>query len=146
MDNSVDMQVKELNKRASGQAFEVILSPTTPDAKVEFPLSPKTKKGTSLDEIKKKLEAADERRKSHEAELLKHLAEAREHQKEVVQKAIKESCDFSKQTQEKVIQKMEANKENRTARLAALNEKFKEKDKKLQEVRKNKEQMKDTKN
>lgn len=58
-----ELQVKVLNKRASGHAFEVILSPSTPDAKGEFPLSPLKKKGTSLDEIKKKLEAAEERRK-----------------------------------------------------------------------------------
>lgn len=57
-----DIQVKELNKRASGHAFEVILSPSNPDPK-GFPLSPPKKKGTSLDEIKKKLEAAEERRK-----------------------------------------------------------------------------------
>ncbi|XP_041843255.1 stathmin 1b isoform X1 [Melanotaenia boesemani] len=140
------IQVKELNKRASGQAFEVILSPSTPDAKVDFPLSPNKKKETSLDEIKRKLEAADERRRSHEAEVLKHLAEKREHEKEVIQKAIEESCNFSKLAQEKLNQKMEANKENRTARMAALNEKFKEKDKKLQEVRKNKESIKETEN
>lgn len=59
--------------------------------------------------------------------MLKHLAEAREHEKEVIQKAIKENCDFSKLAQEKLTQKMEANKENRTARQAALTEKFKEK-------------------
>lgn len=137
------MQVKVLNKRTSGQAFEVILSPTSPDAKGEFPLSPLRKKETSLDEIKKKLEAAEERRKSHEAEVLKHLAEKREHEKEVIQKAIEESCKFSKMVEEKLNQKMEANKENRSARMAALNEKFKEKDKKLEEVRKNKEATKD---
>lgn len=63
MSRHTDIQVKELNKRASGHAFEVILSPTTPDAKVDFPLSPVKKRETSLDEIKKKLEAADERRR-----------------------------------------------------------------------------------
>ncbi|XP_061572495.1 stathmin-like [Cololabis saira] len=139
MSSSSDIQIKELNKRASGQAFEVILSPSTPDAKVEFPLSPNKKKETSLDEIKRKLEAAEERRRSHEAEVLKQLAEKREHEKEVIQKAIEENCNFSKLAQEKLNQKMEVNKENRSARMAALNEKFKEKDKKLQEVRKNKE-------
>uniref|UniRef100_A0A3B4UGL7 Stathmin 1 n=2 Tax=Seriola TaxID=8160 RepID=A0A3B4UGL7_SERDU len=138
-----DIKVKELNKRASGHAFEVILSPSTPDPKGEFPLSPLRKKETSLDEIKKKLEAANERRKSHEAEVLKNLAEKREHEKEVIQKAIEENCNFSKKAEEKLNQKMEANKENRTARMAALNEKFKEKDKKFEEVRKNKESMKE---
>ncbi|XP_026148718.1 stathmin 1b [Mastacembelus armatus] len=138
-----DIQVKELNKRASGQAFEVILRPSTPDTKGDSPFSPLKKKGTSLDEIKRKLEAAEERRKSLEAEVLKSFAEKREHEKEVIQKAIEENCNFSKMAQEKLHQKMEANKENRTARMAALNEKFKEKDKKLEEVRKNKEAMKE---
>lgn len=58
---------------------------------------------------------------------MKHLAEKREHEKEVLQKAMEENCNFSKITQEKLKQKMEANKENRSARMAALNEKFKEK-------------------
>ncbi|KAG7474363.1 stathmin-like [Solea senegalensis] len=137
-----EIQVKELSKRTSGHAFEVILSPSTPDAKGEFPLSPLKKKATSLDEIKKKLDAAQERRKSHEAEVLKQLAEKREHEKEVILKAMEESCNFSKMAQEKLNQKLEANKENRSARMAALNEKFKEKEKKIEEVRKNKEAMK----
>ncbi|XP_036394774.1 stathmin 1b isoform X2 [Megalops cyprinoides] len=134
-----EIQVKELDKRASGQAFEVILSPTAPDAKGEFPLSPPKKKDLSLEEIQRKLEAAEERRKSHEAEVLKHLAEKREHEKEVLQKAMEENNNFSRMAEEKLNMKMEANKENRTARMAALNEKFKEKDKKLEEVRKNRE-------
>ena len=57
-----DIQVKELNKRNSGHAFEVILSPKSPEPK-EFLLSPLKKKETSLEEIKKRLEAAEERRK-----------------------------------------------------------------------------------
>uniref|UniRef100_A0AAY4BIV9 Stathmin n=1 Tax=Denticeps clupeoides TaxID=299321 RepID=A0AAY4BIV9_9TELE len=130
----------ELDKRASGQAFEVILGNETPDAKGEFPLSPPKKKDLSLEEIQRKLEAAEERRKvSSEAEVLKHLAEKREHEKEVLQKALEENNNFSKMAEEKLNQKMEAIKENRTAIKAAMNEKFKEKDKKLEEVRKNKE-------
>lgn len=143
MASSGDIQVKELDKRASGQAFEVILSPSAPDAKGEFPLSTPKKKEVSLDEIQKKLDAAEERRKNHEAEVLKHLAEKREHEKEVLQKAMEENNNFSKMAEEKLNQKMEANKENRTARMAAMNEKFKEKDKKLEEVRKNKETKED---
>ncbi|XP_029103884.1 stathmin-like [Scleropages formosus] len=139
MASSGDIQVKELDKRASGQAFEVLLSPGGTDPKAEFPLSTPKKKDVSLEEIQRKLDAAEERRKSHEAEVLKHLAEKREHEKEVQQKALEESSNFSKMAEEKLNQKMEANKENRSARMAALNEKFKEKDKKLEEVRKNKE-------
>lgn len=58
-----EIEVKELSKRASGQAFEVILSPSSSDPKGELLLSPLKKRETSLDEIKKKLDAAEERRK-----------------------------------------------------------------------------------
>lgn len=56
---------------------------------------------------------------------MKQFAEKREHEKVVLQKAMEESCNFSKMTQEKINQKMEANKESRTAQMAALTEKFK---------------------
>ncbi|KAK2864578.1 hypothetical protein Q7C36_003732 [Tachysurus vachellii] len=135
---SSDIKVKELDKRASGQAFEVILGTAAPEVKADFPLSPQKKKDCSLEEIQKKLEAAEERRKSYEAGVLKQLAEKREHEKEVQQKAVEEKNNFSKMTEEKLNQKMEASKENRTAIMAAMTEKFKEKDKKLEEVRKNK--------
>jgi len=134
-----EILVKELDKRASGQAFEVILGAPVPDAKGKFPLSPPKKEDVTLDEIQKKLEAAEERRKNHEAEVLKQLAAKREHEKEVLQKAMEENNNFSKIAEEKLNQKMEANKENRTAIMAAMKEKFNEKDKKLEEVRKNKE-------
>ncbi|KAM6108656.1 stathmin [Pterocles gutturalis] len=134
-----DIQVKELEKRASGQAFELILSPRSKEAVPEFPLSPPKKKDVSLEEIQKKLEAAEERRKSHEAEVLKQLAEKREHEKEVLQKAIEENNNFSKMAEEKLTHKMEANKENREAQMAAKLERLREKDKHIEEVRKNKE-------
>uniref|UniRef100_A0A8C3ELC3 Stathmin n=1 Tax=Corvus moneduloides TaxID=1196302 RepID=A0A8C3ELC3_CORMO len=122
-----DIQVKELEKRASGQAFELILSPPSKEAVAEFPLSPPKKKDVSLEEIQKKLEAAEERRKSHEAEVLKQLAEKREHEKEVLQKAIEENNNFSKMAEEKLTHKMEANKENREAQMAAKLERLREK-------------------
>ncbi|RMB91297.1 hypothetical protein DUI87_32436 [Hirundo rustica rustica] len=135
----LNIQVKELEKRASGQAFELILSPRSKEAVPEFPLSPPKKKDVSLEEIQKKLEAAEERRKSHEAEVLKQLAEKREHEKEVLQKAIEENNNFSKMAEEKLTHKMEANKENREAQMAAKLERLREKDKHVEEVRKNKE-------
>ncbi|CAK6440778.1 unnamed protein product, partial [Pipistrellus nathusii] len=124
---SSDIQVKELEKRASGQAFELILSPRSKEPVPEFPLSPPKKKDLSLEEIQKKLEAAEERRKSHEAEVLKQLAEKREHEKEVLQKAIEENNNFSKMAEEKLTHKMEANKENREAQMAAKLERLREK-------------------
>uniref|UniRef100_A0A3B1KM39 Stathmin n=1 Tax=Astyanax mexicanus TaxID=7994 RepID=A0A3B1KM39_ASTMX len=144
-----DIQVKELDKRASGQAFEVILSPSAPEGKGDFPLSTPKKKEVSLDEIQKKLDAAEERRKHHSEQILYFLLKLlsflikREHEKEVLQKAMEENNNFSKMAEEKLNLKMEANKENRTKQMAAMNEKFKEKDKKIEEVRKNKETKED---
>lgn len=57
------LQVKELDRRASGSAFQVILSPSNlNEAKARVLLSPE-KKEISLEEQKKKLAAAEERRK-----------------------------------------------------------------------------------
>ncbi len=151
-----DMEVIELNKRASGQAFEVILKPPSFDGVPELNTSMPQRKDPSLEEIQKKLEAAEERRKVgtftpkintqtiprfglilmlkqycslqfQEAEMLKHLAEKREHEKEVIQKAFEENNNFIKNAKEKLEQKMEANKENREALLAAMLERLQEK-------------------
>ncbi|KAM8846951.1 stathmin-4 [Synchiropus splendidus] len=134
-----DVEVIELNKRTSGQAFEVILKPPSFDGAPELNTSMPQRRDPSLEEIQKKLEAAEERRKYHEAELLKHLAEKREHEREVIQKAFEENNNFIKNAKEKLEQKMEANKENREALLAAMLERLQEKDKHAEEVRKNKE-------
>uniref|UniRef100_A0A8C6T851 Stathmin n=1 Tax=Neogobius melanostomus TaxID=47308 RepID=A0A8C6T851_9GOBI len=83
-----DMEVIELNKRSSGQAFEVILKPPSFDGSPELRVTTPPRPKPSLEEIQKKLEAAHERRKCQEAELLKHLAERREHEREVAQKAL----------------------------------------------------------
>uniref|UniRef100_A0A8C0VD69 Stathmin-4 n=1 Tax=Cyanistes caeruleus TaxID=156563 RepID=A0A8C0VD69_CYACU len=168
-----DMEVIELNKRTSGQSFEVILKPPSFDGIPEFNASLPRRRDPSLEEIQKKLEAAEERRKVgpappkphsrvgnsppfpgsgrvgfipgmrcpqyQEAELLKHLAEKREHEREVIQKAIEENNNFIKTAKEKLAHKMESNKENREAHLAAMLERLQEKDKHAEEVRKNKE-------
>ncbi|GCB72777.1 stathmin-1-A-like [Scyliorhinus torazame] len=134
---SADIQVKELDKRSSGQALELILSPPAAEAIPEFPLSPPKKRDLSLEEIQRKHESAEIRRKSHEAEVLKQLAE--KHEKKVLQKAIEESNNFRKMAEEKLTTKMEANKENREAQLAAKLERLREKEKWMEEVRKSKE-------
>ncbi|XP_070112644.1 stathmin-4 isoform X7 [Equus asinus] len=123
-----DMEVIELNKCTSGQSFEVILKPPSFDGVPEFNASLPRRRDPSLEEIQKKLEAAEERRKYQEAELLKHLAEKREHEREVIQKAIEENNNFIKMAKEKLAQKMESNKENREAHLAAMLERLQEKE------------------
>ncbi|XP_047580833.1 stathmin-2 [Lutra lutra] len=137
--HSSDMEVKQINKRASGQAFELILKPPSPISEAPRTLASPKKKDLSLEEIQKKLEAAEERRKSQEAQVLKQLAEKREHEREVLQKALEENNNFSKMAEEKLILKMEQIKENREANLAAIIERLQEKERHAAEVRRNKE-------
>ncbi|XP_012367216.1 stathmin-3 isoform X1 [Nomascus leucogenys] len=168
-----DMEVKQLDKRASGQSFEVILKSPS-DLSPESPMlsSPPKKKDTSLEELQKRLEAAEERRKARspplpphrsfngggprgqglqdagcsqagltqEAQVLKQLAERREHEREVLHKALEENNNFSRQAEEKLNYKMELSKEIREAHLAALRERLREKELHAAEVRRNKEQ------
>uniref|UniRef100_A0A8C7GMJ8 Stathmin n=1 Tax=Oncorhynchus kisutch TaxID=8019 RepID=A0A8C7GMJ8_ONCKI len=134
-----DVEVIELNKRASGQAFEVILKPPSFDGVPEFNVTMPQRRELSMEEIQNKLEAAEERRKCQEAELLKHLAEKREHEREVIQKAFEDNNNFIKNVKEKLEHKMEANKKNREALLAAMLERLQEKEEHALEVRKKKE-------
>lgn len=63
------MEVKDLNKCKTGQAFEVILKPPSGDSAANSPLraiSPNKRRDVSLDDIKGKLLAAEERRKVSE--------------------------------------------------------------------------------
>ena len=136
-------EVKEPEKRASGQAFELILSLWPKESVPGCPLSPPKGKDLSLEEIQKRLEAAEEKCKSHEAEVLKQLAEKREHEKEELQKATEEN-DVKKMAEQKLTPKTEAGEENRKpakrteAQVAAKPERLREEDKHTAAVRKNK--------
>ncbi|XP_052002392.1 stathmin-2-like [Xyrauchen texanus] len=135
-----DMEVKPINKRASGQAFEVILKPPSPVSDVTHSItSPPKKRDVSLEDIQKKLEAAEDRRRSQEAQVLKALAEKRDHERDVLLKAMEENSNFSKMAEEKLIQKMEQIKENREAHLASMMERLHEKERHAAIVRRNKE-------
>lgn len=59
----LDLEVKSLNKRASGQSFEVILKDLAQSRVQPQPLPSPPKKEMSLEELQKRLEAAEERRK-----------------------------------------------------------------------------------
>ncbi|KAM8888863.1 stathmin-4-like [Synchiropus picturatus] len=115
--NIRDMEVIELSKRSSGQAFEVILKPPSFDGAPELRATTPPKPKPSLEEIQKKLDAAQERRKWQEAELLKHLAERREHEREVAQKA---------QTKERQEHRTDALKEQQTVHLNASQKQLQE--------------------
>ncbi|KAM9806612.1 stathmin-2a isoform X1 [Syngnathus typhle] len=136
---AADLEVKPINKRASGQAFEVILKPLSPVSDVSHNLASPPKRDISLDDIEKKLEAAEERRKYQETQVLRALAEKREHERDVLFKALEENNNFSKMAEEKLQMKMEQIKENRDAHLAAMMERLQEKERHAALVRRNKE-------
>uniref|UniRef100_A0A8C7XJH8 Stathmin n=1 Tax=Oryzias sinensis TaxID=183150 RepID=A0A8C7XJH8_9TELE len=137
--NVIDMEVKPIKKRTSGQAFEVILKPLSPVSEVSHSLPSPPKRDISLEDIEKKLEAAEERRKYQEAQVLRALAEKREHERDVLLKAMEENSNFSKMAEEKLHMKMEQIKENREAHMAAMMERLLEKEKRAVVVRRNKE-------
>ncbi|KAM4610662.1 stathmin-3-like [Polymixia lowei] len=135
-----DMEVKPINKCLSGQSFEVILkSPTdlSPDRPSPLPSPPR--KDISLDDLQRRLEAAEERRKSQEAQVLRLLAERREHEREVLHKAVEGNNNFSKMAEKKLNHKMEVINQNRETYLNSLKQKLREKEKHAVEVRRNKE-------
>uniref|UniRef100_A0A3Q1LQQ1 Stathmin n=1 Tax=Bos taurus TaxID=9913 RepID=A0A3Q1LQQ1_BOVIN len=115
--------LKELEKRAS-------------ESVPGCPLSPPKGKDLSLEEIQKRLEAAEEKCKSHEAEVLKQLADKREHEKEELQKATEEN-DVKKMAEQKLTPKTEPAKRTE-AQVAAKPERLREEDKHTAAVRKNK--------
>ncbi|XP_072303511.1 stathmin-2b [Eucyclogobius newberryi] len=134
-----DLDIKPINKRASGQAFEVILKPSSPVSESAHCITSPPKRDLSLEDIQKKLEAAEDRRRSQEASVLRALAEKREHERDVLLKAMEENSNFSRMAEEKLQLKMEQIEENRLAYMAALMERLQEKEKHAQDVRRNKE-------
>ncbi|XP_076012514.1 stathmin-3-like isoform X1 [Genypterus blacodes] len=138
-----DLEVKALNQRVSGQSFEVILKDVdlSRERAQPQPLASPPRRELSLEELQKRLEIAEERRRSQEALVLKQLAEKREHEHEVLQKAREENNNFSKKAEEKLIYKMEVNKENREAHLNALKERLHVKEVHAAEVRRNKQRQ-----
>ncbi|XP_041811822.1 stathmin-2b [Chelmon rostratus] len=134
-----DMDIKPINKRASGQAFEVILKPSSPVSDVAHCITTPPKRDLSLEDIQKKLDAAEDRRRSQEAQVLLALAEKRNHEHKVLLKAMEENSNFSRMAEEKLQMKMEQNEENRLAYMAAMIERLQERERHAQEVRRNKE-------
>ena len=63
---------------------------------------------------------------SHEAQVLRALAEKRDHERIVLMKAMEENSNFSRMAEEKLQMKMEQNEENRMAYLASMMERLQE--------------------
>lgn len=63
---------------------------------------------------------------SQEAQILQALAEKREHERDVLLKAMEENSNFSRMAEEKLQMKMEQIEENRHAYLAAMMDRLQE--------------------
>lgn len=66
--------------------------------------------------------------------MLRALAEKREHERDVLLKAMEENSNFSKMAEEKLQMKMDQIKENRDAHLAAMLDRLHEKVRKSQNL------------
>jgi len=119
----------------SGLAFEVIIN----EAKCPTPtrLTPHNTPIRNLtnDEIRFKLQKAEERRQSLEMMKLASITE-KNHKIEEAAKFREESNQiFSKQAEQKLITKMETNKENKEALLKDLMERLRKTDSKIAQIR-----------
>nr|XP_002130876.1 stathmin-1-A [Ciona intestinalis] len=122
-----DIKVKEICKGNSGEAFEVILKlPGQNGDGVASPLKSLTpKKEVSMDEIKMKLQAAEERRKAvQEAKVTQQKAEEEKILK-AKQKKAEVNDSFSQWAEQHLKKQMCQYQENHIAQLEAKIKKFK---------------------
>ncbi|XP_077991223.1 stathmin-like isoform X1 [Glandiceps talaboti] len=128
-------------KTTGGVAYEVILSEPKTNT-IKRPTSPTSKKlDTSLEEITCKLTAAEERRKSLEAQLLNRLAEERAVAQEKAFKVMQVENNFQEETKSKLDEKMHIFEANRSAHFQALQERLKEREVRGQQVRRHKRSL-----
>ncbi|CAD5125129.1 DgyrCDS13373 [Dimorphilus gyrociliatus] len=114
-------------------AFEVILKPATPNGPRKTPKS--SPRPLSQEEIKRKLLDAADRRKSVEAEKLKKIQKLQERGEEAREKVQELNNSFQAETQRTLEAKMGALEENRNAQILALQNKLRERIKKVEDVR-----------
>jgi len=119
----------------SGLAFEVIIN----EAKCPTPtrLTPSNTPIRNLtnDEIRFKLQKAEERRQSLEMMKLASITEKNQKIEEAAKFREESNQIFSKQTEQKLIMKMETNKENKEALLNGLMERLKKTDSKINQIK-----------
>ena len=118
------MEVKELNKRKSGEAFEVILKPADEDAIQNSLKSIPPKKESSIDQIQMKMQAAEERRRALQDAVVNQVKAEDEKVLKVKQKKAEASTIFASSAQEKLKNKMSLYEENYESVLQAKIEKF----------------------
>lgn len=119
-------------KSGSTTAFDVILEPAK---RASPPKARKEERPLSAEIIQQKIKEAEERRLKHEAEKLeKSTAQVKR-----VEAAQEKVALFKKETEKRVKERLEKMDEKKTAHITAIQERVREHEKHVQEVRKNKE-------
>ncbi|CAK8696184.1 unnamed protein product [Clavelina lepadiformis] len=121
-----EMEVKAIDKRKSGEAFEVIikLPGQSVDANPSPLKSPPPKKELSFDEIQSKMRAAEDRRKAMQEAVLNQLKAEEEKVLKVKQKKAEVNDSFSTWAKKHLKEKMSQYEENYGLQLQAKIHKF----------------------
>jgi len=121
--------------KGNGLAFDIILD--NPKSKTPAKLTPCNTPSKTLtnEDIKNKLTKAEERRQSFEIAKLSNITEKAQKLEEAAKIREELNLQFVKQTEQKLIQKMESNKENRAAQLTNLLEKLRKTDNKIAQIK-----------
>lgn len=132
----VATEVRASENAKGGIKYELVLAEPSVDTPMKAsPILPKY--NLSIEEIEKKLKAAEERRQQAEARKLTNINEQLSHLQEVQQKKQVHNTQFMHTAQESLQQRMETNKEKREAYIRAIQEKQRGYVARVQEVRKN---------
>ncbi|RMZ93552.1 trichohyalin-like isoform X1 [Brachionus plicatilis] len=123
------------NQAKNGLAFEVILD--VPKGTTPAKLTPQNTPNRQLtqEDIIIKLQRAEERRQSLEMAKLSMISEKNQKIEEAAKIREEQNLNFSKQTEQKLISKLEASKENRNTLKMNLMEKLKKTDTKIAQIK-----------
>jgi len=131
-----DLEVKELNRRRSGEAFEVILKHVGEEV-TSSPLRspPPPKKEASIDQIQFRMQAAEERRRAMQEAVINQVKAEEEKVLKVKQKKAEVNTTFASSAEERLKNKMSLYEENYESALQAKIEKFRAMNMKPEELK-----------
>lgn len=133
-----DSEIRAEETSKGGMKYELVLSEPAGDApNINANSMPKS---VSVEEIEQKLKAAEERRLTLEAQKQNQYSEKWNKLQEANQKRQEYNNNFIQSTKESLEQKMEIMQENREAYIKAIQEKIKEHERHVEEVRQTKVQ------
>ncbi|RWS22629.1 stathmin-2-like protein [Leptotrombidium deliense] len=139
MSDNCELTTEPTNKRESkgGIQYELVLENPTSDAPSSLPFQSPSRQ-ISVEDIENKLKAAEERRRSMEAQKINQLKEKENHILELKEKRNEFTASFIESARDALEKKMEISKEKRDTFLKGIQDKSREHEKRIAEVRQNK--------